>query len=308
MFSRHRISIALLASLQCATGAFAQSTDSSLAFEHPDFGGAWVSSFVTPLERMPDQASLVVNTVDAIRVGEELYLRLASRGHSLDPDILAGNVRILLRIGDSYRTSIVSDPPDGRIPYTPHGKSVIEAARVRVPQPPDGPEFRPNSERCIAGHGQSPLTLTPTINARQIVQTDEFLMIYTEDGPDVRIIPIAPSDAPAGPVQWGGRSSAHWRSDQLIVETAGARPGVRGGVQGTFVLSEDARITEQFSLLSPNEILYRYTVEDPVMYTRPWSGEFVLFRDSTAASEYACHEGNYGTINMLEAGRRVVLD
>jgi hypothetical protein len=247
----------------------------------------------------------VISAAEASRAGEGHYQQLASRGHSLDPDILAGNVRTLLRIGDGFRTSIVSNPSSGRIPYTPHGQAVIDSARRRVPLPPDGPEYRPNTERCISGHGQAPLTLTPTINARQIVQTDEYFVIYTEDGPDVRIVTLPPNNASQGPRQWGGRATARWQDDELIIETHNARPGIRGGVQGIFVLSEDARVIERFRLTSPDEILYRYTVTDPINYTAPWEGEFTLIRDATAASEYACHEGNYGMINMLEAGRRL---
>src|SRR6185436_478384 len=105
-----------------------------------------------------------------------------------DPDVLAGNVRNLMRVDGEYRTSLVVEPADGKAPFTEEGQRLVEQTRRQVPMLPDGPEARSEFERCISGHGRTPLTLTPTVNPRQIVQTAGHLVIYSEDGADTRII------------------------------------------------------------------------------------------------------------------------
>lgn len=268
-----------------------------------DFTGAWLSPWITTLERMPGATSLDVDAVEAKRLGERYFEVLAGRGAGVDPEIFAGNVRSLVPVGGSYRTSIVFDPPDGRIPYTAAGRAIVDAARGRLLQPASDPEARPDSERCIAGHGRPPMTMTPSVNPRQITQTRDNLAIYTEDGPDTRIIKFGETPARPALRPQAGDSTARWDGDELVIDTTNLQPSIRGGAQGTFATSAGTRVTERLKLVAPDQILYSYEIMDPALYTRPWRGAFVLVRTAIPAFEYSCHEGNYSMTNMLEAAR-----
>lgn len=269
----------------------------------PDFTGAWLSPWITTLERMPGATTLDVDAAEARKLGEGYFESLAGRGAGVDPEIFAGNVQSLVPVDGRYRTSIVYDPADGRIPYAPAGRAMVDAARGRIFQLPDGPEGRPDSERCIAGHGRPPMSLTPSVNPRQITQTSDNLVIYTEDGPDMRIISFGDASGRPALRPQAGDSGARWDGDELVIDTTNLQPTIRGGVQGTFATSADTLVTERLKLLAPDRILYSYEVTDAALYTRPWRGAYVLLRTGIPAMEYSCHEGNYAMSNMLESAR-----
>jgi hypothetical protein len=301
-----RFSIYQLAAVLLALPAWAQTQSSPRTPDgHPDFTGAWISSFVTPLERIPGATSLTIGEADAKAAGEKIYQQLVARENGLDPDVLAADVRNLLRVGNDYRTSLVVEPADGKIPFTAEGLRLVDDARKQASALPDGPESRPEADRCVAGTGQAPLTLTPTINSRQIVQTGRELVLYSEDGPDVRIISLGGPHRPDAVIQWGGDSVAHWDGDDLIVETENQRGLVRTGPSYAFVVRPEARVIETLKFLSPDEILYSYSIVDPVIYAAPWRAEFTLTRSKAQAVEYSCHEGNYSLAGMLQSARSI---
>jgi hypothetical protein len=298
-----RFAAAAALAVSCAS-AHAQPADIPRTAEgRPDFTGAWLSPWITTLERMPGASSLELDEAGATQLGESYFEMLAARGAGVDPDIFAGNVRAHVKVGGRYRTSIVIDPDDGRIPYTAAGRAIVDAARSRLLAPADGPEARPDSERCIAGHGRPPMTMTPTVNPRQITQTPAHIALYAEDGPDLRIIPFGGARTPPALRSRDGSSTARWEADALVIDTTNLAAATRGGVQGTFATSAETRVTERLTMLSADEILYGYTVADPVLYTRPWRGEYVIVRTDTHTSEYGCHEGNYSMFNMLTSAR-----
>jgi hypothetical protein len=269
----------------------------------PDFQGHWTSQFATTFERMPGATTLTVSEEEAKRLGEEVYQRWADRGAGLDPDVLAANVRNLIRVNGEYRTSLVVEPADGKVPFTEEAQRLVEQQRRKVPTLPDGPEDRSEFERCISGHGRTPLTLTPTVNPRQIVQTGRHLVIYNEDGADLRIIPFGgPRRNEAVPL-WGGDSQGSWDGDTLVIETVNQRGKVRSSVTAILVIRPEARVVERLKLLSGDELLYSYTIVDPVMYSAPWRVEFTLSRAKTPTMEFGCHEANYSMVNMLASAR-----
>ena len=270
---------------------------------HPDFSGAWTSSFITPLERMPGATGLRVSEAEAKALGQKMFDAYVARENGLDPDVLAADTRNLLRIGNEYRTSLVVEPADGKVPLTAEGLKLIAKARQEMPNLPDDPEARPEWDRCITGAGRAPLALTPTINARQIVQTHDSLALYTEDGPDLRIISIGGQHRPAAVAMWGGDSTATWEGDTLVIETVNQRGMLRVGVTYGFIVRPEAKVIERLKFLSPDEILYSYTVLDPKFYSAPWRVEFTFTRSKVAATEYGCHEGNYALVNMLHSAR-----
>jgi hypothetical protein len=298
-----RIIAAIWMTLAAASAAFAQPSIPRTPSGKPDFQGHWISQFATTFERIPGATTLAVSEAGAKRLGEEVYQRWADRGAALDPEVLAGNVRNLLEVNGEYRTSLVVEPADGKVPFTEEAQRLVDQQRRKVPALPDGPEDRSEFERCISGHGRTPLTLTPTVNPRQIVQTANQLVIYSEDGADLRIIPFGgPRRTEAVPL-WGGDSQASWEGDTLVIETLNQRGKVRSSVTAILVIRPEARVVERLKMLSGDELLYSYTIIDPAMYSAPWRVEFTLSRARTPTMEFSCHEGNYAMVNMLQSAR-----
>jgi hypothetical protein len=298
-----RILTAILTVLVVISPAFSEQPIPRTPDGKPDFQGHWTSRFATTFERMPGATTLVVSEAEAKRLGEEVYRRWADRGAGLDPDVLAANVRNLMSVNGEYRTSLVVEPEDGKVPFTEEAQQLVEQTRQKVPTLPDGPEARSEFERCISGHGRTPLTLTPTVNPRQIVQTANNLAIYSEDGADLRIIPFGgPRRNEAIPL-WGGDSQSSWDGDTLVIETVNQRGKVRASVTAILVIRPEARVVERLKMLSADELLYSYTIIDPVMYSAPLRVEFTLSRARTPTMEFGCHEGNYAMMNMLASAR-----
>jgi hypothetical protein len=143
----------------------------------------------------------------------------------------------------------------------------------------------------------------PVENIRQIVQTPTNLLIYTEEGADTRIIGIGASHRPAAIKSRLGDSVARWEGDTLVVETLNQIDNYAPFPTMPQSVRLQSKIIERFSLLSPDEILYRFTIEDPAVYSAPWSAEYSLNREHTTAYENGCHEGNYSLPNILRTER-----
>jgi hypothetical protein len=141
-------------------------------------------------------------------------------------------------------------------------------------------------------------------NTYQFVQTSDYVMISVEMNHDARIIPLGDIDMSLP--QWMGRSKGRWEGDTLVVETTNFNPGetLRTFFQNSYMLSTDATVVERFSRVSDSEILYKFTVTDPKMFSAPWSAEMVFNASPQPAYEYACHEGNHSMPGIL-AGARV---
>lgn len=264
---------------------------------HPDFQGVWTSRFLTPLERRDGVRALVVTDEEAKALAAEAYAR--RHGDEFgpdDPDVKAANIQNFARVNGEWRTSLVTAPSDGKVPYIPEVRQQNEAARkVMLSGAADGPEARPQFERCLAGTGRAPFDIVPAHNMRQIVQTPGHLMLYTEEGGDVRIIEIGGVHRPPALDSFIGDSTAHWEGDVLVVETLNQR--IRPGI------SPGSRVLERLMLLSADELLYRYTIEDPTIYAQPWSAEFSLNRSNERIFEYACQMANYTLGNILHVAR-----
>jgi len=284
----------------------------------PDLQGYWTNTSLTAMER-PDQASAVtvsereanllarrhgltaagaqeklMSPLDEASSQRLLADRNTSRGYNrfwMDPGASYAQVK------GEYRTAWVVDPPDGFIPYR-------EEQRARA-QNVDGPEVRPQSERCLMSFTRSAgpvLSNGLYNNTYQIVQTPDAVMILTEMIHDVRIIPIGKTHGPSEIPKWGGDSVGWYEGDTLVVETVNAHPGQRSYISPT------GKVTERFSRWSDGQVLYRFTVEDPSLYTRSWSGEMALNVSSQPPYEYACHEGNYALPSILAGARQMERD
>jgi hypothetical protein len=209
----------------------------------------------------------------------------------------------LATVDGARRTSLIIDPPDGKVPVRG------EAARAQraPPRVYEGAAFddvkrRPLSERCIIGFGSTagpPMMPALYNNNYQIVQTADTVMILVEMVHDVRIIRMNGTHNPADVAPWFGDSIGHWEGDTLVVETTNLHEGnrFRGG-------SANMRVTERFRRVDASTILYRATIEDPERYKQPWTLEYPFLATPGPVYEYACHEGNYSITDILGGARK----
>ena len=208
-----------------------------------------------------------------------------------------------ISIGEERRTSLVVDPPDGKIPArTAAAEQRGEERSALLSRDAYGPEDRGAFERCILGFNAGP-PMNPSAynNNMQLFQTSDHVAILNEMVHDVRVIPLDGSPYVADEVrQWRGDSRGHWEGDTLVVETRNftGKTSFRGS-------GENMQLVERFTRLDVGSLLYEYTVDDPVSFARPWSVRVVMERSDSPMFEYACHEGNYGMENLLVAARAV---
>jgi hypothetical protein len=296
---------------------------------HPDFQGNWTNATVTPLERPAGQpAMLSKDAVEKIEKGvRDRIERLAKPSDPNRPAPrqggdgstgAAGNVggynnfwidageRVAVVNGE-YRTSLIVDPPDGRIPALTDAGRARQAERLtRIKQfgEYDNPENRPLAERCIASFGSNagPPMLPNYFynNNYTIVQTTDHVLIMTEMVHDARVIRIGKHHQrlPAHVRPWWGDSIGWYEGDTLVIETTNFHPQqiFRGA-------SETLKVTERLSRMDGDTLLYKFTIDDPQTFTRPWSGEVPFERLDDLIYEYACHEGNYALSNVLSGAR-----
>ena len=272
--------------------------------------GLWTNTTATPIERPKD---LPGATVDA--AGEAAFLKAYRKANAeADADVVGGGESewwergtSMLHIGGKARTSIIVQPADGRLPWSPAGRATL--AKGFAPNY-DDPERRPLSEQCLGGTPSRPPMIPHRSNSLyRFFQTRDDLVIWAESAREPRIVRIgAKSGGPSHPATrthpWAGDSIGHWEGRTLVVETVDLNP--REAVRWPYevVVGPDAKIVERFTRLGPGEVLYQFTVEDPANYTAPWRGEEVFRASRGPIYEYACHEGNYSLPGILAGARR----
>lgn len=297
--------VVLLACLSGTIPGFAQHRHYAVArteHGHPDFQGVWTTAFLTMLERPPGVANLVASPEQAEGLVEAIR---ANAPAVVDPDFHLHDIRQLAMVKGQYRTSVIVDPEDGRLPFTKAGLDLAAWVEARDNHKFDNPEQRPLAERCLENLGYAPMRSVPVLLPRQIVQTRDHIVISSEDSAGVRIIHLGGQVPPEGLRTIGGYSIGRWENDTLVVETTHLRADdpARSVVGRPLVLTRRSKITERFTRVSPTELFYRFTVQDGELYTRPWSGEFSMTRHDGPTYEYACHEGNYSLPNILRGGQ-----
>ena len=278
----------------------------------PDLQGMWTNATATPLERPKELEGKQVLT------DEELAKRdpQVAQENSTDNAPPAGNPgshnefwRERGKLGK--RTSLLVDPPDGKLPpLTPEGqKAQTQLAAARKASPADGPESRSLFERCIT-RGLPDAMMGDFYNHNyHILQTPGYVVISVEMIHDARIIPLdGRPHAGRGIRQWLGDSRGRWEKNTLIVETTNlnnisdrAINGMLGVIM--FGTSETARVIERFTRLDADTIDYQVTVDDPATSTQPWTAAVPMTKLQGRLFEFACHEGNYGMEGIL-AGHR----
>jgi hypothetical protein len=284
----------------------------------PDLQGTYSIATVTMLERGEQfGGQLVITEEEAARVGQtgESYLdtlientggaEAAVGGYNtfwMDPG------EQMARINGEIRTSLIVEPENGRLPWNEGALQAIFGARGPGGGSYDGPEVRPMAERCLVGFGSTggpPMLPVLYNNLKQIVQTRDYVMIMAEMNHDARIIRLRDSEHSDIP-KWLGDSIGYYEDNTLVVETTNFHPqqGFRGALRHFLFLSENARVTERFSRLDDSTLLYRFTVDDPQVYSAPWTGELPMSAVDDRIYEYACHEGNYALPGILAGARK----
>ena len=281
---------------------------------HPDLQGVWNNSTRTPLERPPEFAGKATVTDADAKVWEQkehqawqeldgtsegpLHKTKGSEGTGAYNVLFYDMGSGLARVDGVKRTSMVVDPPDGKIP--PVVPQARERSRAAARSASGNVKNRGLSERCIYVSMVGPPML-PTLynNNYQIVQTPDAVMIMAEEIHDVRIIRMNAKHNPENVRQWLGDSIGHWEGDTLVVETTNFtdQTHFRGS-------SKDLKVTERFTRVDANNIVYKATMEDPSTWTKPWTVELPLVAAAGPIYEYACHEGNYAIEDILAGARK----
>ena len=286
----------------------------------PDLQGVWSTATATPMER-PEGYPLVLSREQADRMedGTLFNKRMKTQASYVDPKEGApekgkplppvGNYDVaytdpgshVTSIGGELRSSWIVYPENGKIPALTDVGAKLEASSPRKRGTGyDNPEERGLGERCVLLSGGPPLRSGLYNNNVQIVQTPSDVMLMVEMVHDVRVARIGAKHHDESMQTWMGDPVAHWDGDTLVVETTNMHPDQR---TDRAVLSLTGKITERFTRISDQQILYQFEVSDPATYKDVWRGETALNRIDGNIYEYACHEGNYGLYNILLGGR-----
>ena len=312
---------------QAPTPAKAKTTAAAKAYTpprtadgHPDLQGLWDFRNVIPLERPSQYASKEFLTdQEAAEFERSAAERLDMDRRDDDPtrtpavvngapataDVARAYNEFWYDYGKKFvgskRSSLIVDPPDGRIPpLTPAAKKRADEYEERRARAASGPEDLRIGERCIMGFNAGPPILPGAYNNNlQLFQTRDNVVILTEMVHNARIVAL--DGRPHVSVrQWSGSSRGHWEGDTLVVET-------KGFYQTTSFLnsSPNMHLVEKFSRTGPDILLYEFTVTDPTTWTKPFTAQIPMRRSDETLFEYACHEGNYGIKGILSGARAV---
>lgn len=310
---------------------------------HPDLSGMYDIATLTPLTRpagLGDRLSLT--DAEAKALAQATAAQIAKNNQASDPNRPpppsggdgsegpAGNVggyntlwvdlgTGAFKIDGQYRTSIVVDPVNGRLPpMTPEARAKgAERAKYNrpnrgdafwiteglTPGPYDDPELRPTAERCLLAFGASagpPALPVMYNNLKQIVQTKDHVMILNEMVHDARVIRLNSKHEPPEIRRWLGDSIGHWEGDTLVVDTTNFNDQPALGAA-----DRNLHVIERFTRIDAKTLRYKFTVEDPTVWTKPWSGEYIWPATDARIYEYACHEGNYSFAGILRGARRL---
>lgn len=268
----------------------------------PDLQGTWTFATITPLERPAkygDREFLTPEEVASITQESEQRANSDRRGKlTREEDVgLAYDQFWWDRGGALNRTSLVVDPRDGRLPYTPEGRARRAEQEKRGF---DSWEDRSPSERCIV-YRPVPVRSTGYNNNQVIVQSPGYLAMYQEQIHEVRIIPLdGRPHLGQGIRPWLGDSRGRWEGNTLVVETKNFNPLTEYEGSGG-----DRVVVEKFTPVDAKTMRYDFTVTDPATWTQPWTGTMPWSRLDEHVYEYACHEGNYAMVHMLQGARNL---
>lgn len=276
------------------------------------FEGIWNSATATPLERPTQLKDKAFFTPEE---AVEWERQVALRNEEPPPGTArtgTGTYNTFYRefgtrTVKTLRTSIVTAPPDGRIPALTPAATEVRRRRLERMRAAENPEDLGLQDQCLAFLTAGPPLLPYSYNSNyQIVVTRDAVVVHAEMIHDARIVHVdGRPHLPRGVSQWMGDSIGHWAGDTLVVDTTNfkADSGFYGDAGGNFGWDENLHMVERFRLLDADTLLYQFEIDDPTAYTQPWTGELTMTRSTDNIYEFACHEGNYSLEGMLRGYR-----
>ena len=301
------------------------------AWGDPDLQGIWNNATITPLQRPESLGDKAFLTAEEVAETEQRAADRHSQANApsevrTEPLPVGGGVGAYnsfwteqgTAVVQTRRTSLISEPSNGRLPpLTAEAEDRIASSAYHrladVPDgrvPADGPEEMGLSERCLWYRGIGHISPTGYNNNYQFFQTADHVVILQEHIHDVRYVPLdGRPHLPATIRQYAGDSRGHWDGDTLVVETTNIREAfirrwnLPQHSMGRGNLSGQVTLVERFTRTGPDTLDYQFTVDDPGTWTSPWEGALPMARTEGPVYEFACHEGNYGMMNMLAGSR-----
>ncbi|MBT3860729.1 MAG: hypothetical protein HOF74_12935 [Gammaproteobacteria bacterium] len=290
------------------------------SFGVPDVQGVWNYKTRTGLER-PDtyEGALEVDEATMLEkmVSTPDYIAfLEATGAEAPGDHNVGGYNgfwitpgdALAQMNGKYRTSLIVDPPNGKIPWKEDGPATRRSQRSDLPMgfaESDGPEGRTLSDRCLVSFSSTaPFMSSLYNNHMQIVQSPTHVVLLAEMVHNARIVRIDQDFRDLPFEQWLGDSIGYYEGDSLVVQTRNFNPWQ---VDKEQMISENITLTERFTRVADDKIHYAFTIDDPDLYTQPWTSEMPMYTGEDLY-EYACHEGNYAMKAILAGARRLEAD
>jgi hypothetical protein len=287
-------------------------------YGQPDLSGVWSNATTTPVERRAEHKTLILTEEEAAKVqgAAETYRRAgdaptpANVGAPTDRNTNLGYNRFwtdpgtqVMRVAGQPRSSFLTTP-DGKVPPRKAGAPSVQR-RLQLDEtsagtgPNDNPESRGLAERCVFFPTTAGPVLRPTLynNNYRFVQGRDSVAIQVEMPHDTKVVRIGGKHRNDGVRPWMGDSIGWYEGNTLVVETVDFHPQ-----QEFYGASDKVKVTERFTRVADNRLLYQFTIEDPLVWEKPWGGEYEFWA-SEGIYEYACHEGNYGMIGILAGGR-----
>jgi hypothetical protein len=329
------VAFALVASTAVHAQAVQKSATSKTAwkvprteFGHPNLQGNWNNATLTQVERAQQYGTRnVLTSEEAAQIEGTAAKHVEENAKPTDPkhgiqdlpkdcgygfsgtncgynNFWVDRGNSVIRVNGEPRASMIIDPPNGRVPPLTAEARKRQADRMaarRGAGPLDGPEARGLGERCLMSFGSSagpPMLPLMYNNTYSIVQTKDAVMIVVEMVHDARIIRLGGQPLPKSVPKWMGDSIGRWEGDTLVVETTNFNP-----LQSYRGASANLKVTERFTRVGPDQILYKFTVDDPTTFTQPFTGELPMNATADLQYEYACHEGNYALPGILAGAR-----
>ena len=283
---------------------------SPLSAQGPDLTGTWSNTILTPLERpraFGDRAFFTEAEARDFESPEKTYERWkAVREANVDAKISTEIISPFAdtgfrKIGADRRTSLILDPPDGRLPARTREaqQRALMALLSRPYRPPDDPEDLLPSERCLIWGAGPPLLPLPNNSNIQIVQTSRYVVIFHESMHDARVVPLDGRPHLSPPIrEWKGDPRGRWDGGTLVVDTTNFTD--KTTIEGS---GPDAHVVERFTRVGRDELRYEVTVEDPANFARSWTAGWTMTRMTERLFEYACHEANYSMEMTLKGAR-----
>ena len=291
-------------------------------FGDPNLQGVWTNASLTTLERPDYFENLEISDDEAMAArqsSEEFNQTLDNpyaQGETPESggDVGGYNVAWMdpgsdfFKLNGKYRSSIITYPESGKLPRRLTRWAIEGPSIYRMFTRADHPEERSLGERCVVGFGSSggpPMLNVLYNNHYQIVQSPGYVMIMVEMNHDARIIRLDSDHNPDNMKPWLGDSVGWWEGQTLVVKTKNHHPQqkFRAAIRHQILMMEEAEVTERFTRVSKDEILYQFEVNDKKAYRDVWKGEMPLRSTESRIYEYACHEGNYAMANILAGAR-----